>query len=203
MPHQTAVQEHFLLDIIANGSIDAFNGIANTTATKQSDKCYRWCAFLKHTLIVDKCLGGDSTRLEETHMSSFTASVQRNQFGTTRKRNIQKGDIRFYRKRRNISHDSGILHLANNVYPTLHTQKNGVKNTTVTQCWTTTTLCLVRIWLKIIIRLDSYLGTTRDTPVNTVWVERCKTTITSQMTTKSLREGTLYVGEQGLGFSHK
>ena len=39
--------------------------------------------------------------------------------------------------------------------------------------------------------------------MNTVWVERQKTTITSQMTTNSLRAGTLYFGEERLGFSHK
>ena len=36
-----------------------------------------------------------------------------------------------------------------------------------------------------------------------VWVELHKTTITSQMTTKSLRVGTLSFGEERLGFSHK
>ena len=59
------------------------------------------------------------------------------------------------------------------------------------------------IWAEIIIRLDSYSGTTRDTSANTVWVERQKTTITSQMTTNSLRAGTLSFGEEKLGFSHK
>ena len=39
--------------------------------------------------------------------------------------------------------------------------------------------------------------------MNTVWVERHKTTITSQMTTNSLRAGTLSFGEYRLGFSHK
>ena len=46
-------------------------------------------------------------------------------------------------------------------------------------------------------------GTTRDTPVNTVWVELQNTTITSHMTTNSLRAGTLYFGNERLGFSHK
>ena len=136
-------------------------------------------------------------------MSSFSASVQRNQFGTTRKRIRQKGGIRFYRKRGEISHDSGILHLAYKVSPIFRTQKNGVKNATVTQWRTTTTLCPVHIWAEIIIRLDSYSRTTSDTPVNTVWVERHKTTATSKMTTNSLRAGTLYFGEDRLGFSHK
>ena len=47
------------------------------------------------------------------------------------------------------------------------------------------------------------MGTRSDTPVNTVWEERHKTTITSQMTTNSLRAGTLSFGEERLGFSHK
>ena len=46
---------------------------------------------------------------------------------------IQKGDICFYRKRRELSHNSGILHLANKFSLTFLTQKNGVKNATVTQ----------------------------------------------------------------------
>ena len=44
-----------------------------------------------------------------------------------RTRILQKGDIRFYRKRRELSHDSGILHLSDKVSPTFCTQKNGVK----------------------------------------------------------------------------
>ena len=116
---------------------------------------------------------------------------------------LQKGDIRFYRKCRELYHNSGILHLADKVSSAFRTQKNRVKNATVTQWQTTTALCPVRIWAEIIIQLDSYSGTTRDTPVNTVWLERHKTTITSQMTTNSLRVGTLSFGEEILGFSHK
>ena len=146
MSHQTAVQEHFLLYIIAIGSLDAFNGIAKFTATEQSVNWYMWCTFLKNTGITDKFLGGDPTRAEEILVSSFAASVQQNQFGTTRKRILQKGDICFNRKLREISHDSGILHLADKVSLKFHTQKNGVKNATVTQWQKTTTLCLVYIW---------------------------------------------------------
>ena len=64
---------------------------------------------------------------------------------------LQKGNIRFYGKRREPPHDSGILHLANNVSLTFRTLKNGVKNSTVTQWQRTTTLYLVRIWVEIII----------------------------------------------------
>ena len=39
--------------------------------------------------------------------------------------------------------------------------------------------------------------------MNTVWVELQKTTITSQITTKSLRSGKLSFGKEILGFSHK
>ena len=140
-------------------------------------------------------VGGGPTRAEETLVSSIAVSVQRNQFSTTRKFILQKGDIRFYIKRKELSHDICILRLADKVSPTFRTQKNGVKNATVTQWGTTTTLFPVHIWVEIIIRLDSYLGTTSVTPVNTVWVERHKTSITSQMTTNSLRAGTLYFGE--------
>ena len=126
--------------------------------------------------------------------------------GTTqdkRTRNLQKGSIRFYRKRRELSHKSGILHLSDKVSPTFRTQKNTVKNATLTQWRTTTTLCPVHIWAEIIIRLDSYSGTTSVTPVNTVWVERHKTTINSQMKTNSLRVVTLYFGEERLELSYK
>ena len=61
----------------------------------------------------------------------------------------------------------------------------------------------MRIWVEIIIRMDSYSESTRDTQVNTVWVERQKMMITSQITTNSLRAGTLYFSEERLGFSHK
>ena len=56
---------------------------------------------------------------------------------------LQKEGIRSYRKLRELSHDSGILHLSDKVSPIFLTQKNGVKNATVTQWWTTTTLYLV------------------------------------------------------------
>ena len=58
MPHKTAIQEHFLLDIITSDSLDAFNGITNTTVTKQSRNWYRWGTFLKHTGITNTFLGG-------------------------------------------------------------------------------------------------------------------------------------------------
>ena len=58
---------------------------------------------------------------------------------------LQKWDIRFYRKCREISHDSEIIHLADKVSPKFRTQKNVVKNSTATQWRTATTLCPVCI----------------------------------------------------------
>ena len=61
-----------------------------------------------------------------------------------------------------------------NVSLTLRTQKNGVKNATVTQWRTASNLLLVRIWAEFIIRLDSYSVKTRETPVNMVWIDHKK-----------------------------
>ena len=61
----------------------------------------------------------------------------------------------------------------------------------------------MQVWLDIITRLDLYPGSSDDTPVNTVWEEKHKTTITYQLTTRSLRSGTLSFEEERLGFSHK
>ena len=50
-----------------------------------------------------------------------------------RTRILQKGDIHFYRKRRELLHDSGKLHLEDKVSLKFFTQEKGVKNATVTQ----------------------------------------------------------------------
>ena len=118
-----------------------------------------------------------NTAIGELISGAFFFVMRSYEYSTTPKgedkhtRILQKGDISFYRKCRELSHDSGILHLADKVSPTFRTQKNGAKNATVEQWRTTTTLCPVHIWGGIIILLDSYSGTTHDTPVNTVWVE--------------------------------
>ena len=66
---------------------------------------------------------------------------------------LQKGDIRFYRKQRELMHSSGFIHLSEKVSPILMTQNNGVKNTTVTQWKTRKHLYLVRVWDDITTRL--------------------------------------------------
>ena len=116
---------------------------------------------------------------------------------------LRKGGIKFYSKWRKLPHSSGRLYLADNVSLTFRTHKNEVNNSTVTQWWTGKYLCPVQVWADIATRLETYLGSSDDTSMNTAWVENHKTNITSQMTHISLRSGTLYFREERLGFSHK
>ena len=138
-----------------------------------------------------------NTSIDQMIAGAFFFSMRYCTYSTNTKgenkhtRILQKGGIRFYSKRRELSHDNGILHMADKVSPEFCTQKNCVKNATVTQRQTATTLCPVRIWAEIIVRLESYSRKTHDTPVNTDWAELQKQ-ITSPMTTKSLRSGTFY-----------
>ena len=121
-----------------------------------------------------------NTAIGQLIAGAFFFGIRSCEYSTTpkgenkRTRILQKGGIHSYRKCRKISHDSGILHLSDKVSLIFLTHKKGVKNATVTQWRTTTTLCLVGIWAEIVIQLDSYPGTTRDTPVNMVWVENKK-----------------------------
>ena len=114
-----------------------------------------------------------------------------------------KGDIRFYREHHELIHNSGRIQLVKKNSPTFRTQKNGSKNTTLTQWRRGKCLCLVHIWANIISRLDSYPWTWDDNPLNTAWLENHKTTITYQMTIKYMISGTLSLGEERLGLSHK
>ena len=111
--------------------------------------------------------------------------------GNKRTRILWKGGIMLYRKQRKLLHGIDCIHLVYKVSPTFRTQKNGVKNATVTQWRTGKHIFMVWFWADIITRLKSYPVSSCEIPVNTVWVENLKTTITSQMATKYLRSGTL------------
>ena len=82
------------MNIVASGSLDTSNGIAKATATNQSGKWYRWCILLKHSGIADELLGGIPQEQRTIIVSSFAASVQQNQFGTTRKQIILHGTVK-------------------------------------------------------------------------------------------------------------
>ena len=99
---------------------------------------------------------------------------------------LQKGDIIFYIKCREFTHNINQIDLADKVYPIFSTHNNGVNNVTVTQWRTVKSLLPVQIWTDIISRLDSYPVRLDNTPVNTVWVENHKTTIIYQMAIKFL-----------------
>ena len=90
----TSRQKRYLLDIIASDSLDASNGIAKATATNRSGNWYKWCTFPKHSVIADKFLGGIPQEQMTIRVSSFAASVQRNQFGTTRKQIFLHGTVK-------------------------------------------------------------------------------------------------------------
>ena len=116
---------------------------------------------------------------------------------------LRKGDIKCYRKRRKLPHSSRRLNLVDKVSLTFRTQKNGVNNATVTQWRKGKHICPVQVWADLVTRLDYYPGSSYNTHVNTVWVKNHKTTITSQIKTKSLMSGTLSFGEERLRLSHK
>ena len=82
-------------------------------------------------------------------------------------------------------------------------QKNGVKNATVTQWRMGKHLCPMQVWADIVTILNLYPGKSDNNPVNTVWVENHKTTITPQMKTKSLRSVTISFRKETPRFSHK
>ena len=90
----TSRQKRYLLDIIASDSLDASNGIAKATATNRSGNWYKWCTFPKNSVIADKFLGGIPQEQMTIRVSSFAASVQRNQFGTTRKQIFLHGTVK-------------------------------------------------------------------------------------------------------------
>ena len=81
---------------------------------------------------------------------------------------MRKGGIKFYRKRRDIPHISGLLHLAEKVSPTFRKQKNEVNNATVTQWCTGKHIYPVQLWADIVTRMDLYPGSSDETLVNTV-----------------------------------
>ena len=93
--------------------------------------------------------------------------------------------------------------MAEKVYPMLQSQKNGVNNATLTQWQTGKHLCLVQICTNIITRLRLYSRISDESPINTVRVEKSRTSITYQMKIKTIRLGMLSFKEDYLMFSHK
>ena len=82
--HSTSNHAHkyFFIDTVTSRNLDMTNGISKATVTKHSGNWKRWCKLLTHTGIKKKFI--EKTLL----LSSFTASVQTNKFGTTKKYKI-------------------------------------------------------------------------------------------------------------------
>ena len=94
IPHQTDAQRCYFLGIITGGSLDATNCISKDTSAKQSGNCYRWWNVFTHSGITDKCLRGTPQEHKRIILSSFTASVWRNQIGTTKKQTLLHGTVK-------------------------------------------------------------------------------------------------------------
>ena len=75
-----------------------------------------------------------NTAIGQLAAGAFFFGMQYCKYSTTPKgedkhtRILQKGDIHLYRKRCKISHNSGILHLADKVSLKFRTQKTGLKS---------------------------------------------------------------------------
>ena len=75
---------------------------------------------------------------------------------TNKKRILQKGDIKFYRKQRKLTHTTSYIHLAEKVSLTFCTHLKGTNNKTVTHWWTGKNFFPVQFCVNIITRLESY-----------------------------------------------
>ena len=51
----------------------------------------------------------------------------------TNRKILRKGDVKFYRKHRKITHSSILFYLLEKLYPTFQVHKNSINNYTVTQ----------------------------------------------------------------------
>ena len=79
------------MDIVASSVIETTKGIYKSTVTKHSGNWEIWCTFLTHTGVKEKLLGGTKHRAKTTLVPQLTASVRRNQFGTTMKYKLLHG----------------------------------------------------------------------------------------------------------------
>ena len=73
------------MDFVASSVINTNKEISKATATKQSGNCVRWCTFLTQIVVEENFLGGIQYRDKTTLVSSFKASVWRNQFDAKKK----------------------------------------------------------------------------------------------------------------------
>lgn len=91
--------------------------------------------------------------------------------GTRKTKRLTLGDIRFYKLikgyNQEIKHSSPEIANADVVSITFIKQKNGEKESTITQHQSNNKLCPVKAWAAIIARIRAYKSSTDSTPVNT------------------------------------
>jgi hypothetical protein len=99
-----------------------------------------------------------------------------------------------------LDHSSPELSLADCVLITFKRQKNDRKSETVTQ-WRTTdpVMCPVKLWASIIIRILTYKGTNKDSPVSLARHRNHIISITSEMISNLLKDGVAADGKTKLG----
>ena len=95
--------------------------------------------------------------------------------GKRKTKRLKVRNIRFFKNNVEIKDKTNRLILyADTVSITFEFQKNKQKNITVTQPRSGKELCPVLVWAKIVLRILSYKGTTKNTSVNVVLVgKRC------------------------------
>jgi hypothetical protein len=122
--------------------------------------------------------------------------------GPRRTKLLSIKNINFYRGKRRISHNDPLLHMSECVSITFELQKKETKNNIITQHQSTDTLlCPVKIWAKIVCRLNSYPSSTPDTSVNTFLHNNLAVhKFTGQELLKRLHLAATTIGPDKLGF---
>jgi len=110
-------------------------------------------------------------------------------------------NIRFFKDGQLLSFPSDDLESAESVAVTFEMQKNDQKNDTVIHGRTDDpVLCPVKQWARLVKRIWSYPGTTRDTSVCTVWRYGRRDSITPEQVIATLRAACKTIGSARLGF---
>jgi len=124
-------------------------------------------------------------------------------YGERRTKLLELQNLRFFKDRREVPHDSPDLHLADSITITFFFQKNDERDATVTQHRTLDAeLCPVMAWAAIVKQILSYDGTGPASPVCTIKGTDGKLSqVSSKMLLHRLRASVKTIGEDVLGFT--
>jgi hypothetical protein len=126
-------------------------------------------------------------------------------YGERRTKKLCKGNIKFLKDKRILSHRSALLHLADSVTIQFDTQKNEQRFEDVTQHDSgDLVLSPTRRWANVIRRLEQIPGCDDDTPVNAFLDEAGNIQlIKSKTVCEKLRAAAMAIGPDKLGYSWK